>query len=173
MSRQPSTNEADIKDRGRHSVLCLRDSAAETMAQLPFALAKGLAKRQRDKRFAAAIQSTGRAVSWQDARRLVSNQQGTLIEETSFSAGGPYRLWWTPDYVPDVCPYRCRFKDEPEFTRHFEKLLHDGQSDEAKRIEAAAHSEHAMFYEWCSSRYTNPESGTALLVNTAELDLRE
>ncbi len=141
-----------------------------TIVQLPFSLAGSAAKRRRDKRFTAAMRSVGRTVNWPDARREVDNQHGTFIDEMSFSDDGPYRLWWTPDDVPDACPYPCRYRSDPVFTKHLEMLLHGGQVEEAKRFEAAVNSEYAIFYEWCRSHYTDPGSGTALLVDTAGYD---
>ena len=118
------------------------------------------------------MRAAGRVVSWVHARSQVDAQHGTLVEEFVCTDG--YRLWWTPEYVPDVCPYPCRFKsDEAAEAKHFDQMLRDGQLERVKELQAAVATQYAASSEWCRSRYTNPESGTALLVDIAHSDEHE
>lgn len=110
------------------------------IAQVPFSLVEAAAKGRREKRFTAAMRAAGRVVSWPDACVQVEGKHGTFVGELVSSDG--YRLWWTPEYIPDVCPHPCRFGD-----------------DEPSRL-----SGHTVSDEWCRSRFTSPNSGAALLV---------
>ena len=111
------------------------------IVQLPVSVVQRIIVRQREKRFAAEMRATGRLVTWADARSQLDNQHGTFIEETV--SAHAYRIWWTPDDVSDLSPYPCCLDDDnpPELW------------------------EHILFDEWCRSRFTSPESGTAQLVD--------
>ena len=115
---------------------------------LPFSLIKSAAKRNREKRFAAAMRAAARVVSWADARAQVDGQHGTFVEE--FVSTDGYRLWWTPEDVPATSPYPCRFKEND--SKRTDQLLRDGKFEELKELRAADASQYAMFDEWCRLR---------------------
>lgn len=115
------------------------------------------------------MRATGRVVSWADARAQVDGQHGTFVEE--FVSTGGCRLWWTPEDVPATTPYPCRFKDHD--SKLVDQLVRDGKFEELKGLRAADASQYAMFDEWCRSRLTSPQSGTALLVDLARSDHQE
>jgi len=139
------------------------------VVQIPFSLVESAAKRQRDRWFAATMRAEGRVVSWADARAQVDAQHGTFVEELVSTDG--YRLWWTPEDVPATCPYPCRFKEND--SERIDQLLRDGQFEQLKELQAADASHYAMFDEWCRSRLTSPQSGTARLVDISRSDGRE
>jgi hypothetical protein len=118
------------------------------IVQVPFSEVRRTTARRREKRFAAEMRAAGRLVTWAEARSQIDNQHGTLIGEFVSNA---YRLWWTPEDVPSLSPYPCRFEaDKPP-----------------------EHSDHSLFDEWCRSQFTSPESGTARLVDIRKPDEEE
>jgi hypothetical protein len=82
-----------------------------------------------------------------EARSRVDHGHGTLIAE-AMNIKDPWRIWWTTEDIPAASPYPCDFEACPELW------------DE----------ERTPFDQWCRSRFTDPASGTALLVDlrTAE-----
>ena len=100
-------------------------------------------KRRGKTRFAARMKDAGRWISWAEAHSEVEQGRGTFIEET-LSLKGPFRLWWTPEDIPAASPYPCRFE---------------------AFAEGLFEPEAIAFFEWCQSRFTNPESGIARLVD--------
>jgi hypothetical protein len=134
------------------------------VVQLPFSLVGSAAKRRRDRRFAAAMRAAGRVVSWADARVQADGRHGTFVEEWVSTDG--YRLWWTPEDVPATCPYPCRFEENE--SERIDPPVRGGQFKELNELQTADASHYAMFDEWCRSRLTSPQSGTALLVNINE-----
>jgi hypothetical protein len=116
------------------------------VASIPVCMFERRIMRQREKRFAADMKTVGRLVSWIEARSQIDNERGTLIEE-SVSPDG-YRLWWTSEDIPTVSPYPCCFED--------------GKIPDVQV--------YRPFFEWCRFRFTNPESGTAQLIDLAAVD---
>jgi len=120
--------------------LILAVAVVAVIPQLPISLIKRSRMRRREKRFAADMKSAGRFISWAEARSEVDSGRGAFIGE--FALRGGYRLWWTLEDVRKVSPHPCYFDDE-------------GPPGLA----------HAPFFDWCCSRFTDPESGRALLVD--------
>lgn len=112
-------------------------------ASIPVAGISRFIKRRGETRFAAQMKDARRWISWAEAHSEVERGRGTFIEE-NLSFKGPFRLWWTPEDIPAASPYPCSFE-----------ALADGF------LEPGA----IAFYGWCHSRFTNPESGIALLVD--------
>ena len=107
---------------------------------------------RKEARFAEAMKRVQRSISWEEAEHHVSGKQGTLICET-LSMKGPSRLWWTPDFVPDVSPFPyVRSKDKEHIC--FEK-------------------EFAAFGKRCFERYTSPTCGKAVLVGQPKMDRQD
>jgi hypothetical protein len=115
------------------------------VTSIPVSMFERRTMRQREKRFAADMRAIGRLVSWIEARSQIDNECGTLIEESSPDG---YRLWWTPEDIPAVSPYPCCFEDGK---------IPDVQA-------------YGPVFEWCRSRFTNPASGTARLIDMAVED---
>jgi hypothetical protein len=92
------------------------------------------------------MRATGRLVAWAEARSQIDAQHGTFIGERV--SGYAHRLWWTPEDVAALSPHPCGFGDDkpPELW------------------------EHILFDEWCRSRYTNPQFGSARLVDIRKPD---
>lgn len=116
------------------------------VVQVPFSVVEHAAMRRREKRFAIRMGAAGRLIAWAEARSQIDNQHGTLIGESV--AHDAYRLWWTAEDIPAISPYPCCFEGNkpPEPW------------------------EHIVFDDWCRSRFTNPASGTARLVDIQRAD---
>ena len=115
------------------------------IVSLSFSLLERLWVRRREKSFAARMRADGRLVPWADARSNIDQRYGTLIDE---HVPGASRLWWTPDDVPALCPHTyCPEGDKPPEL-----------------------SQHILFDEWCRSRFTNPQSGSAKLIDLRRPD---
>ena len=54
---------------------------------------------------------------------------------------GPYRLWWTSEAISELSPHLCCYEELPFGLKDY-----------------------ASFFDWSRARYTDPCSGTALLV---------
>lgn len=98
-------------------------------------------KRRQERKFATNMRAANRSLPWSEACRRVENGHGCLISD-HLSIKGPVRLWWTAEDVAAITPHACFFEELPD-------------------NEESLDSE---FDVWCRSRYTNAESGTALLV---------
>lgn len=81
----------------------------------------------------------GRVIDWHDFVRSLGETRGTAIVER-YSFAGPVHLWWTSENIYDLCP----FPSVDWWALHDESFL--------------------PFAEWCRARYTNPDTGSALLV---------
>jgi len=121
-------------------VLALTLILIVAVASIPASLIEQSRMRRRERRFAADMKSAGRLISWVDARSEVDNGHGTFIGESVVPRG--YRLWWTPEDIPVISPYPCYFEGFKLPDR-----------------------EHALFFEWCWTRFTSPDSGIARLVD--------
>jgi hypothetical protein len=104
-------------------------------------------KRRQERKFVTEMKSANRLVSWTEARSYIENGNGFLISE-HFSLKGPTRLWWTPDDIPAVSPHRYLFETN---------------SDPFNSI-------NSEFELWCRSRYSDPRSGGAHLVELPDVD---
>jgi len=115
------------------------------IVQIPSSAIDWRRRVRRQKRFAAQMAAAGRLMPWAELRhRLDANSLGTLIEEDA--EDDLYNIWWTPDDIAALSPHPCYFEPPcPETGRDMEGFR--------------------PFFEWCRSRFTNPESGTALLVD--------
>ena len=108
---------------------------------LPFAYLMRFLQRRSERRFAGAMLASNRAMTWEDFEAANRENRGTAIGE-ALSRKGPFRLWWTPDDVPAVCPHK------PDRPRNF----------------AVWEAEFAPFFRWCRTIYTDPDAGSAKLV---------
>ena len=114
-------------------------------AAIPF-----LVHKKRVARFLDRMKQAGRTIDWEEARhRLHEPRPGTLLREM-LSMKGPAQIWWTPDAVAEISPFRFVFSDDNEHLC-FEK-------------------EFAAFGEWSYSRYTSAETGNAFLVEHPKSD---
>jgi hypothetical protein len=110
---------------------------------IPIGWVRNRRMRKQERLFTNRMRSAARLLSWEVANRRAAIN-GTWIEEYD-SFKGPYRLWWSPDDLPSQSPHPCCFE----------------------RIPWAA--EDTEFFRWCHVRYTDPEAGTALLVDHANI----
>lgn len=79
---------------------------------------------------------------WPDFRLAVDEARGTLIVE-QYSLKGPFRWWWTPDDLYDMCPIPVV------------DCLEGMPNDERYRPLA----------EWCRQMYMSTEGGRGLLID--------
>jgi hypothetical protein len=92
-------------------------------------------------RFRRQMQERGRRQQWPLIEpRLVAGEGALIIEQAQKM---PVRLWWTADNVLQLAP-----KQPPE-PEHLDVLL-----------QFAPHP----FVRWCHDRYTDPQAGTAILI---------
>jgi hypothetical protein len=115
------------------------------VVQIPFSILDQRRRVRRQKSFAAKMASAGRLISWPELRlQLNASSQGTLIEEDA--EDDLYNVWWTLEDIATLSPHPCCFETScPETSLDMEGFR--------------------TFFEWCRSRFTSPESGTALLVD--------
>jgi hypothetical protein len=92
--------------------------------------------------FARQMNQAGRTISWERARTQTADGAGTLLCECLSS--GPSRFWWTPDRVAELSPFPFLRSSDKEHIWLEPKFRAFGQ--------------------WCFETYTNPASGSALLV---------
>ncbi|HUB51862.1 MAG TPA: hypothetical protein VL986_06940 [Terracidiphilus sp.] len=103
----------------------------------------------REVSFRGLIKSRGRLINWQEFLRRMRDTGGTCIEE-KFSPKGPVRFWWTPEDVAAQSPH--------EIIDWF--TMRKGRRG-------------AAFVRWCRQRYTNADTGSALLVDVGFVPRRE
>jgi hypothetical protein len=101
--------------------------------------------RRQERRFALKMKAKDKLFSWDEACSRVERGNGYLISD-HFSIKGPIRLWWTAEDVLAVSPYPYILEESPELIA----------------------SPNAEFIAWCRCRYTNPQSGAAVLVELRE-----
>jgi hypothetical protein len=106
-------------------------------------------QKHREGSFRALLKSRGRLINWQEFLRSMRDSGGTCIEE-KFSAKGPVRFWWTQDNVYAESPH--------EIIDWF--TMRKGRRGES-------------FVRWCRERYTNADTGAAVLVDATFVPRRE
>jgi len=109
----------------------------------PYAVVSRWLRGHREAAFRRRMQSQGRMMAWAEFRRAMHAGGGTCLEE-KFSAKGPVRLWWTPEDVE---------KESPHEMIDWFTMRKGGRF--------------VPFVEWCRQRYTDGETGSARLVDTA------
>src|SRR5215468_10555379 len=57
-------------------------------------------QRRQERKFADQMKSAGRLMLWDELKQVAANGSGTVIGE-HLSMKGPYRVWWTPENVPE------------------------------------------------------------------------
>jgi hypothetical protein len=125
-------------------VLCL----IFIIVQIPSSIVDRRRRARRQRSFEAQMAAAGRLIPWAELRsQLAANSEGTLIEEDA--EDDLYNVWWTPEDVAALSPHPCCFEPPSPKTR---------PDMEGFR----------PFFEWCRSRFTSPESGTALLVDVGK-----
>jgi hypothetical protein len=113
------------------------------LLSIPYFKIVGLRQRRREAEFVEGMRHSGRVISWAEAEQHAIAKEGTLISELLFIR--PSRLWWTPEILADQTSFtyfRPGDKDRTPFDKEFE-----------------------AFGKWCFESYTNPESGSAVLVD--------
>lgn len=108
----------------------------------PYVLAMRWRQQHREDRLKKRMKSQGRFIGWAEFQRGMRESGGTCIEER-FSAKGPVRFWWTPENVRSESPH--------EIIDWF--TMRKG-------------GRYVPFVQWCRERYTSPDGGSAILVET-------
>lgn len=116
---------------------------------IPFTWGVHWLRLHREHKLRLLMRSRGRLMTWTEFARAMHDIGGTCIEE-KFTARGPVRFWWTPEDVYEESPY--------EIIGWF--TMRKGR-------------QHAPFVHWCRARYTNPDNGSAMLVDTPLVPRRE
>lgn len=81
-----------------------------------------------------------RVMCWPDFRQELEQQRGTVIVER-YSFSGPTRWWWTQENVSEICPYPI-----------------------VDWFKMSQHARYRPLVGWFRQRYTDPDSGGALLI---------
>ncbi len=108
---------------------------------LPVTFVAAYFQRRRERAFFLQMQARSRVVPWTDFRRAAEESHGTLIREW-YSLKGPVRWWWTSENIYD------------ESVEPIAQAETGSYFDEYNR----------PFSEWVRQRYTDQNSGSALLV---------
>jgi len=108
----------------------------------PYIFILGWLRKRREQAFRALMRSQGRMVPWAKFLRSMRTDGGTCIEER-FSPKGPVRFWWTPENVFAESPHDIIDWFTMRKGRQFEPFIH-----------------------WCRARYTSPDTGAAIFVDT-------
>jgi hypothetical protein len=116
---------------------------------IPLSFVPRWLQKHREGSFRALLKSRGRLINWQEFLRSMRDSGGTCIEE-KFSPKGPVRFWWTPENVASESPY--------EIIDWF--TMRKGRRGQS-------------FVQWCRERYTNADTGVAVLVDAAFVPRRE
>src|SRR5579863_3427114 len=138
--------EPELKTKRRSSLNVLLELALIPVAvgvaavAVPLAFVPRWLQKHREHTFRLKMKSSGRLITWQVFLNSMRNLGGTCIEE-KFSPKGPVRFWWTPDDVPSQSPH--------EIIDWF--TMRKGRRGDA-------------FVHWCRERYTNADTGSAVLV---------
>ncbi len=128
------------------SLLLLPILLTAAVFAVPYQAVASIFVRRKERRFISEMQAVNRVMPWDDSARALVESRGTLIEEW-FGPNGPVRWWWTEDDI--------RTKSAHVWTDEGAAALFDQSYD--------------SFSEWCHSRYTHPENGTALLIASSYL----
>jgi len=108
---------------------------------IPYVIVAAPIYKWREKTFRNRMRARGRLVSWEEFRKSVDDDRGSLIvEQHSFK--GPFRWWWTAENVYRECPL--------PIVEWIDLMPND------ERYRSVA--------EWCHRKYTGTEAGTASLV---------
>jgi hypothetical protein len=141
------STESQLKTKRRSSLNVLLELALIPVAvgvaviAVPLSFIPRWRQKHREITFRALLKSRGRLINWQEFFRSMRDSGGTCIEE-KFSARGPVRFWWTPDDVASESPH--------EIIDWF--TMRKGRRGDA-------------FVRWCRERYTNADTGAAVLVD--------
>jgi hypothetical protein len=123
---------------------------------IPFSLAATRFQRRRRRKFQDLMKARHRAIGWKGFVDAMDERRGTLIVETALLGSwatlhrertflGHARWWWTPDSLYAECPHPIA---------DWLTMREDANFDQ--------------FSKWCHQRYTNPETGSALLIAKSE-----
>jgi hypothetical protein len=113
--------------------------AIAALVSLPFLPLVAWCQKRKKQLLAERMTKQNRSMLWADFVRAAEGKHGTLIVEGD-PRKGP-NLWWTADNIRAVSPYPCSDSLGTFFERSYKP-----------------------FRKWCRERYTNPVTGTALLV---------
>ena len=116
---------------------------------IPWGLVHDWLQKRRERAFREDLRARGRLMGWEDFMRKMENHEGTLIGEW-YSYKGPVRGWWTHERVREVSPHPIGDWLESGGGRFF-----------------------VPFAYWCRERYTDPERGTAFLVDSSSATKEE
>jgi hypothetical protein len=147
--------EPELKTKRRTSLNVLLELALIPVAigvaavAVPLSFVPRWLQKHREHTFRLKMKSSGRLITWQVFLHSMRNSGGTCIEE-KFSPKGPVRFWWTPDDVPSRSPH--------EIIDWF--TMRKGRRGDA-------------FVYWCRERYTNADTGSAVLVDAPFVPRRE
>ena len=117
---------------------------------IPWTRIHRLRQHRAEGKFAEQMNTAGRLMKWKDFELAIESGDGTIIGEY-LSTKGPFRLWWTPEDIPALSPYRC------------DREHHMGWPE----------PEFQPFFQWCYAQFTNPQSGRAQLVRVPETERKE
>jgi hypothetical protein len=153
MSIQSAEPQTTTKRRSSLSVLLelalIPVAVGVAAVAIPLSLVPRWLLKHREHTFRMLLKSRGRLISWQEFLRSMRDSGGTCIEE-KFSPKGPVRFWWTPRDVAAESPH--------EIIDWF--TMRKGRRGDA-------------FVHWCRERFTNADTGTAVLVDAAFVPRRE
>lgn len=116
---------------------------------IPYSIFLRWRRKRHEIRLRALMKAQHRWIGWQEFLRAMNSRGGTCIEER-FSPKGPVRFWWTPENVYTESPH--------EIIDWF--TMRKGRRG-------------ADFVHWCRARYTSPDSGSAVLVETWMISQKE
>jgi len=123
-------------------VLLVPFVAFGALVALPSIVVVRWMRQHREHTFRMRMKSRGRLMPWGEFVRVMHGQGGTCIEER-FTPKGPVRFWWTPEDVHGESPYPIIDWFTMRKGRKAEPFIH-----------------------WCRERYTAPDRGSAVLVDT-------
>lgn len=103
----------------------------------------------REHSFHKLMRSRGRLIPWATFLRSMRGGGGTCIEE-KFSPKGPVRFWWTRENV---------YRESPHEIIDWFTMRKGGRFE--------------PFIRWCRERYTSPDGGSAVLVDTTLVAKRD
>jgi hypothetical protein len=147
--------EPELKAKRRSSLNVLLELALIPVAvgvavvAVPLSFIPRWQQKHREVTFRALIKLRGRLINWQEFLRCMRDNGGTCIEE-KFSAKGPVRFWWTCDDVASESPHEII----DWFTMRKGRRGYD-------------------FVRWCRERYTNADTGSAVLVDATFVPRQE
>jgi hypothetical protein len=108
---------------------------------IPYSLVANRIRRNRSDAFLGLMRSKGRVIQWEEFLERIDAHEGTVIEERDLPKLS-LRWWWTPEGVQRLSPHP----------------ISDARTMWIDR-------NHDLFSHWCHDRYTNADTGKALLVS--------